>query len=137
MTDRDNLNRAYRRVLANKGAPGVDGLTVRELKTWIAGHKAELIASLVDGSVEIPKPGGGVRQLGIPTVVDRLVQQTILQVLEPLLDPTFSDASFGFRTGRGAHDGLTVPATAHEGVPAACALTMRPLTSGGRFAAYG
>ena len=74
----------------------------------------ELIASLMDGSyqpqpvrgVEIPKPGGGVRQLGIPTVVDRLVQQAILQVLDPLLDPTFSSSSFGFRPGRGAHDAL-------------------------------
>jgi group II intron reverse transcriptase/maturase len=84
------------------------------LPSWIAAHKQELIGSLRDGSyepqpvrgVEIPKAGGGMRQLGIPTVIDRLVQQAILQVLEPLLDPTFSPSSFGFRPGRGAHDAL-------------------------------
>ena len=114
VTNRVNLNRAYRRVKANQGAPGVDGMTVGELAKWIDQHKEQLIASLLDGSyepqsvrgVEIPKPGGGVRQLGIPTVVDRLVQQAILQVLEPILDPTFSASSFGFRPGRGAHDAL-------------------------------
>jgi RNA-directed DNA polymerase len=110
-----NLNRAYKRVKANKGAPGVDGMTVADLRGWIADNREGLIVSLLDGSyrpkpvrgVEIPKPGGkGVRQLGIPTVVDRLVQQAISQVLEPLLDPTFSASSFGFRPGRGAHDAL-------------------------------
>ena len=114
VTNRTNLNRAYRRVMANKGAPGVDGMTVHELRDWIAEHKAELIASLLDGTyqpqpvrgVEIPKPGGGVRQLGIPTVVDRLVQQALLQVLDRLWDPTFSDSSFGFRPGRSAHQAL-------------------------------
>jgi RNA-directed DNA polymerase len=115
--DSDNLNRAYRRVKANKGAPGVDGMTVDELVPWVAAHRQEFLASLRDGTyqpspvrgVEIPKPGGpsaGMRQLGIPTVIDRLVQQAILQVLEPLLDPTFSDSSYGFRPGRGAHDAL-------------------------------
>ena len=111
---RDNLNRAYRRVKSNKGAPGTDGMTIQDLGPWIKEHKEELIASLLDGSyqpqpvrrVDIPKPGGGVRQLGIPTVIDRLVQQAILQVLEPLLDPTFSASSYGFRPGRGAHDAL-------------------------------
>jgi RNA-directed DNA polymerase len=114
VTDRDNLNRAYRRVKANKGASGVDGMTVDELGDWLRRHKEQLLASLLDGSyqpqpvrgVEIPKPGGGVRQLGIPTVVDRFVQQAVLQVLERLLDPTFSASSFGFRAGRGAHDAL-------------------------------
>ena len=109
VTNRDNLNRAYRRVVANKGAAGVDGLTVDDLKVWIAAHKDAFIAALLDGSyqpqpvrgVQIPKPGGGVRQLGIPTVIDRLVQQALLQVLEPLLDPTFSESSYGFRPGRG------------------------------------
>lgn len=112
--DRENLNQAYKRVKANKGSAGVDRMTVHDLKTWLAEHKETLIASLIDGSyqpqpvrgVEIPKPGGGVRQLGIPTVVDRLVQQAILQVLEPLLDPTFSESSYGFRPGRSAHQAL-------------------------------
>jgi RNA-directed DNA polymerase len=92
----------------------VDGMTVDDLRPWIAQNKDALITALLDGSyqpqpvrgVEIPKPGGGKRQLGIPTVIDRLVQQAILQVLEPLLDPSFSASSFGFRPGRGAHDAL-------------------------------
>lgn len=109
-----NLNQAYKRVKANHGAAGVDGMTVAELRAWIANNRAGLIAALLDGSyrpqpvrgVSIPKPSGGERQLGIPTVVDRLVQQAIAQVLEPVLDPTFSGSSFGFRPGRGAHDAL-------------------------------
>jgi RNA-directed DNA polymerase len=109
-----NLNQAYKRVKANKGAPGVDGMTVQDLRPWLADHKDMLVASLVRGDyrpqpvlgTEIPKPGGGVRQLGIPTVVDRLVQQAILQVLQPILDPGFSGSSFGFRPGRSAHDAL-------------------------------
>lgn len=110
-----NLNQAYKRVKANKGAPGVDGMTVDDLRGWIADNRERLIVSLLDGSyrpqpvrgVEIPKPGGkGMRQICIPTVVDRLVQQAILQVLEPLLDPTFSASSYGFRPGRSAHDAL-------------------------------
>jgi RNA-directed DNA polymerase len=111
---RDNLNQAYSRVMANKGAPGTDGMTVDDLFAWIAGHKQELLSSLLDGSyrprpvrgVSIPKPGGGERQLGIPTVVDRLVQQALLQVLTRLPDPTFSDSSYGFRPGRSAHQAL-------------------------------
>src|SRR5690606_26024215 len=114
VTSRENLNRAYRKVRANKGAPGVDGVTLDDLPAWIAEHKQELIDSLLDGSyqpqavrgVQIPKPGGGMRQLGIPTVVDRLVQQAILQVLEGRLDPTFSDSSYGFRPGRSAHQAV-------------------------------
>jgi RNA-directed DNA polymerase len=114
VSQRENLNQAYRKVKANRGAPGVDGVTVDDLFSWISQHKQELIATLLDGTyqpqpvrgVQIPKPGGGTRQLGIPTVVDRLVQQAILQVLEPLLDPTFSESSYGFRPGRGAHDAL-------------------------------
>lgn len=109
-----NLNQAYKRVKANGGAAGIDGMTVEKLRSWIGLNREKLIASLLDGSyrplavrgVEIPKPGGGMRQLGIPTVVDRLVQQAILQVLEPRLDPSFSASSFGFRPGRGAHDAL-------------------------------
>jgi RNA-directed DNA polymerase len=111
---RDNLNQAYSRVMANKGAPGIDGMTVDDLFFWIAGHKQALLSSLLDGSyrpspvrgVSIPKPDGGERQLGIPTVVDRLVQQAILQVLTRLLDPTFSASSYGFRPGKSAHQAL-------------------------------
>ena len=115
-----NLNRAYKRVKANGGAPGVDGMTVEALRDWIATNRERLIASLLDGShqpqpvrgVSIPKPGGGERQLGIqipgssPGTVDRLVQQAVTQVLEPILDPTFSGSSFGFRPGRSAHAAL-------------------------------
>ena len=112
--ERENLNRAYKRVKKNKGAPGVDGMTVRELYGWIIEHKAELVGSLLDGSyepqavlgVEIAKPSGGKRQLGIPTVVDRLVQQAILQVLEGILEPRFSESSYGFRRGRSAHQAV-------------------------------
>jgi len=114
VVERDNLNQAYRRVVANAGSPGLDGMRVEQLADWIAQHKTAFIESLLDGSfqpsavrgVNIPKPGGGERQLGIPTVVDRLVQQALLQVLTPILDPTFSDSSYGFRPGRGAHDAL-------------------------------
>ena len=112
--ERENLNRAYKRVKSNKGAPGIDGMTVGELYGWIKEHGEGLKASLLDGSyepdpvkaVEIPKPSGGTRELGIPTVVDRLVQQAILQVLDPIIDPTFSESSYGFRRGRNAHQAL-------------------------------
>lgn len=112
--ERDNLNRAYKRVTGNKGAPGADGMRVEDLNVWLLEHKDELVQSLLDGSykpqpvrgVEIPKPGGGMRQLGIPTVVDRLVQQAIAQVLTGVLEPSFSDSSYGFRPGRSAHDAL-------------------------------
>ncbi len=110
-----NLNRAYKRVKTNKGAAGVDGMTVNELSAWIGLHKVSLIESLLTGQyqpqpirgVEIPKPGGkGIRLLGIPTAIDRLVQQAIHQVLEPLFEPTFSNSSYGFRPGRSAHQAL-------------------------------
>jgi RNA-directed DNA polymerase len=112
--ERGNLNRACKRVKANKGAPGVDGMTVGELYGWLREHKEGLIASLLDGSYEpqpvlgkeIDKPGGGKRRLGIPTVVDRLVQQAILQVLEGIVEPIFSDSSYGFRRGRNAHQAV-------------------------------
>lgn len=109
-----NLNRAYRRVKANRGSPGVDGMSVGQLGDWCRANKHELVALLLAGryrpqpirGVEIPKPGGGTRQLGIPTVVDRLVQQALLQVLEPILEPHFSERSYGFRPGRSAHQAL-------------------------------
>jgi len=112
--DPNNLVRAYRRVRSNKGKPGVDGMTVHELADWLRENSAALTASLREGTYQpqpvrgvlIPKPGGGQRQLGIPVVVDRLVQQMILQVLEPIFDPTFSNSSYGFRPGRSPHMAL-------------------------------
>lgn len=109
-----NLQRAMKAVCRNKGAGGVDGMTVNDLPDWFASNRRVLSDQLLTGvykpsavrGVKIPKPGGGVRQLGIPTVVDRLVQQAIAQVLDPIIDPTFSDSSFGFRPGRGAHQAL-------------------------------
>lgn len=109
-----NLSEAVRRVCRNKGAAGADGMTVRDLKCWFPAHWRELQGQLLSGTyrpqpvlgVQIPKPDGGMRQLGIPTVVDRVVQQALLQVLEPLWDPTFSESSFGFRPGRSAHQAL-------------------------------
>lgn len=111
---RENLHRAMKQVCRNKGVGGVDGMTVDELPDWFAKHGQALEEDLRAGSyrprpvrgVDIPKPDGGIRHLGIPTVVDRLVQQAILHVLDPLLDPTFSSSSFGFRPGRSAHDAL-------------------------------
>jgi len=112
--DRVNLNTAYKRVKSNGGSPGVDGMTVDQAAAWISSHKDALIKSLLDGSyrpqpvrrVAIPKPGGGERVLGIPTVIDRIVQQAILQVLQPIFDSHFSNSSFGFRPGRSAHGAL-------------------------------
>lgn len=112
--DPQNLVRAYRRVRSNKGKPGVDGMTVHELADWLRNNHAALKSSLLDGTyqpqpvrgVQFRKPEGGQRQLGIPVAVDRLVQQAILQVLNPILDPTFSNSSYGFRPGRDAHMAL-------------------------------
>jgi len=109
-----NLHRAMKAVCRNKGAGGVDGMAVNELPNWLEANGSDLMEQLLSGvytpapvrGVEIPKPGSGVRQLGIPTVIDRLVQQAIRQVLEPIIDPTFSNSSFGFRPGRGAHQAL-------------------------------
>jgi len=111
---RSNLNRAYKRVKSNKGAPGVDGMSVDELSAYIREHKVKIVSSLLDGTykpntvrgVAIPKAKGGTRQLGIPTVLDRLVQQAIHQVLEPIFEPRFSESSYGFRPKRSAHKAL-------------------------------
>jgi len=119
----ENMRRALRQVKSNKGSGGVDGMTVRELEGHLRQHWPRLRQQLLDGTyqpqpvrrVEIPKPGGGVRQLGIPTVLDRLIQQACLQVLSPLYEPTFSPHSYGFRPGKSAHQAL---AAAREHVAA-------------------
>ena len=114
--DLKNLNRAYSRILSNRGArtPGVDGMTVKQLKGYVQKHWPKIEAQLRAGTyrpqpvkrVEIPKPGGGVRKLGIPSALDRLIQQAILQILQPHFDPTFSEHSYGFRPGRSAHQAV-------------------------------
>jgi len=108
--DRENLKQACRKVKANRGSPGIDGMTTDSLEEWLRKHEAELQNALLEGTyvpqpvkgVQIPKSGGGKRQLGIPTVIDRMIQQAILQVLDPIIDPTFSEHSYGFRTNRNA-----------------------------------
>jgi len=110
----DNLNRAYRQVKADKGSGGIDKMDVEHLLPYLRSHKVEIVESLLDGKyrpnpvrrVEIPKDGGKTRQLGIPTVVDRVIQQSIAQVLGLVYEPKFSDGSYGFRPGRSAHQAL-------------------------------
>ena len=112
--EKDNLNRAYKRVKANKGAPGVDGMTIEEAFPWLKEHNHELVQKIRSGHytpspvrrVEIPKPDGGVRKLGIPTVTDRIIQQAMTQQLTPVFEPQFSDNSFGYRPGRSAKDAI-------------------------------
>ncbi|WP_339493938.1 group II intron reverse transcriptase/maturase [Pseudomonas sp. RA_105y_Pfl2_P56] len=109
-----NLKRAYQRVVSNKGAPGADGMTVADLGGYVKQYWPILKARLLAGeyhpqgvrAVDIPKPKGGTRQLGIPNVVDRLIQQALLQQLTPIFDPLFSDYSYGFRPGRSAHQAI-------------------------------
>jgi RNA-directed DNA polymerase len=112
--ERRNLLVALKRVRQNAGSPGIDGMTVEQLPVHLRAHWPRLREELLAGyyqpqpvrRVAIPKPGGGERELGIPTVLDRFIQQALLQVLQPLFDPTFSDASYGFRPGRSAHDAV-------------------------------
>ena len=112
--ERSNVGSAYQKVVRNGGAPGVDGLPVESFKGWLKMHWPRVRTALLDGSylpsavraVDIPKPSGGVRTLGIPTVLDRLIQQALLQVLQPLVEPTFSASSYGFRPGRSAHQAV-------------------------------
>ncbi len=111
---RSNMLCAYERVVKNKGAPGVDGLTVAAFKPWLQAHWPRVRQGLLAGEylpsavrkVEIPKPQGGVRTLGIPTVLDRLIQQALHQVMQPLFEPEFSESSYGFRPGRNAHQAV-------------------------------
>src|SRR6266508_3623757 len=114
VVERGNMKLAYQRVVENKGAAGVDELAVSELEDHLKRYWPTIRARLLAGDywpmavrrVDIPKPQGGVRTLGIPTVVDRLIQQALHQVLQPVFEPTFSDASYGFRPGRNAHQAL-------------------------------
>jgi len=112
---RENLTLAYRKVRANKGAPGIDGMTVEALKPYLEKNWPRIKRELLSSSyapqpvrrVDIPKPSGkGIRSLGIPTAIDRFIQQACLQVSSPLSDPTFSESSFGFRPRRSAHDAV-------------------------------
>ena len=110
----DNLAQAWRRVKANKGAPGIDGMTIADFPDHARAHWPAIRQQIKEGRyqpqavrrVEIPKPGGGKRMLGIPTVMDRVIQQAIAQVLTPIFDPTFSESSFGFRPDRNAHQAI-------------------------------
>lgn len=112
--DKDNLNRAYKRVKANKGAPGVDGMTIEMALPWLKENHKELVERIRKGKytpspvrrVEIPKPDGGKRKLGIPTVTDRIIQQAMAQQLMPIYEPLFSEDSFGYRPGRSAKDAI-------------------------------
>jgi RNA-directed DNA polymerase len=114
VVERRNLRSALKRVKQNKGSPGIDGMTVEELSDHLRVHWPSLRAELLAGTYQpqpvrrhaIPKSGGGERELGIPTVLDRFIQQALLQVLQPRFDPTFSQHSHGFRPGRSAHDAV-------------------------------
>ena len=112
--ERGNLERAWKRVRGNKGGPGVDGMTIEDAVDHLREHWPSIRTQLLEGRyqpqpvkrVEIPKPEGGTRKLGVPCVVDRLIQQALLQVLQPRWDPTFSEHSYGFRPGRSAHQAV-------------------------------
>jgi group II intron reverse transcriptase/maturase len=112
--ERRNLQDALKRVKKNKGSPGIDGMTVDELPDYLRAHWFELREQMLSGAYRpsmvkeqlIPKSSGGVRKLGIPTVLDRFIQQALLQVLQPIFDPTFSEHSYGFRPKRRAHDAV-------------------------------
>jgi len=114
VVERSNMQKAYSQVMRNRGAPGVDGLRCEDLKAWLQSHWQSARAALLAGTylpravrrVDIPKPQGGVRTLGVPTVVDRLIQQALHQVMQPLFEPTFSDGSYGLRAGRSARQAV-------------------------------
>ena len=111
---RENLWQALKRVKRNGGSPGIDGMTVDELPGYLKQHWLEIREQLLSGTyqpqpvrrVEIPKPDGGVRKLGVPTVLDRMIQQAVMQVLQNSWDNTFSESSYGFRPGRSAHQAV-------------------------------
>ncbi len=115
MLERPNLEAALKRVKKNRGSPGIDGMTVEDLTPYLREHWPQIRAELLEGCYqptpvrrhEIRKDSGGVRTLGIPTVLDRFIQQALLQILQPRIDPTFSEHSYGFRPGRSAHDAVS------------------------------
>lgn len=119
VVERSNMQKAYSQVMSNRGAPGIDGLRCEGLKAWLQSHWQSARAALLEGTylpravrrVDIPKPQGGVRTLGVPTVVDRLIQQALHQVMQPLFEPTFSDGSYGFRPRRSARQAVVQAAT--------------------------
>ena len=124
VVERSNLWLAYRKVVGNCGAPGVDDLTVAQFKDWLKVHWPSVKTALLSSqympqavrAVDIPKPAGGIRTLGIPTVLDRLIQQALLQVLQPIFEPGFSESSYGFRPGRSAQQAvLAAQQYVHEG----------------------
>lgn len=118
IADPGNLRRAYRKVKSNGGAAGVDGMSIEEVAEWLRAHPGELRQSLLQGSYQPQDVRGRAspspmeeRKLGIPTVIDRIVQQAIVQVLTPILDPQMSESSYGFRPNRSAHDALRSAST--------------------------
>jgi len=114
MLEKDNMQAAYKRVVKNKGSPGVDKMTTEELGSYLKEYWLQIKNQLLEGTykpnpvklVEIPKPGGGMRKLGIPTVVDRLIQQALHQILSPIFEKGFSERSYGFRPGRSSHQAI-------------------------------
>jgi group II intron reverse transcriptase/maturase len=114
VVERDNMQLAYSRVMKNRGAPGVDGMRCEDLKAWLKVNWSQVKRALLNGTyrpqavrrVDIPKPQGGIRTLGVPTVVDRLIQQALHQAMQPLFEPTFSASSYGFRPGKSAQQAV-------------------------------
>ena len=114
VVERDNMQLAYSRVMKNRGAPGIDGMRCEDLKGWLKANWSQVKRTLLDGTyrpkavrrVDIPKPQGGVRTLGVPMVVDRLIQQALHQAMQPLFEPIFSASSYGFRPGRKAQQAV-------------------------------
>jgi len=114
MVEQSNMKRAYERVVRNGGSPGIDKMTVEDMKPYLQKHWNEIKSQLLKGKytpkavrqVKIPKPNGGERLLGIPTVVDRLLQQALYQILNPYFDPEFSKHSYGFREGKSAQEAV-------------------------------
>jgi len=115
VVERDNMQLAYSRVMKNRGAPGIDGMRCEDLKAWLKVNWPQAKRALLDGAygpqpvrrVDLPKPQGGVRTLGVPTVVDRLIQQALHQAMQPLFEPIFSQSSYGFRPGRSAQQAVS------------------------------